>query len=74
TVNKLRHRSARGAQRAGRNFAKQNCCSPMQPGLQRKSFLPPGGKKIEAESLVFGAGAPKMRTYFLNLLTLVSPV
>jgi hypothetical protein len=46
----------------------------MQPGLQRKSFLPPGGKKIEAESLVFGAGAPKMRTYFLNLLTLVSPV
>jgi hypothetical protein len=39
-------------------------------GLQRKSFLPPGGKKIEAESLVFGAGAPKMRTYFLNLLTL----
>jgi hypothetical protein len=42
----------------------------MQPGLQRKSFLPPGGKKIEAESLVFGAPAPKMRTYFLNLLTL----
>jgi hypothetical protein len=31
-------------------------------GLQRKSFLPPGGKKIEAESLVFGAPAPKMRT------------
>jgi hypothetical protein len=23
----------------------------MQPGLQRKSFLPPSGKKIEAESL-----------------------
>jgi hypothetical protein len=43
----------------------------MQPGLQRKSFLPPGGKKIEAESRVFGAGAPKMRTYFLNLLTLL---
>jgi hypothetical protein len=39
--------------------------------LQRKSFLPPGGKKIEAESLVFGAPAPKMRTYFLNLLTVV---
>jgi hypothetical protein len=38
-------------------------------GLQRKSFLPPGGKKIEAESLVFGAPAPKMRAYFLNLLT-----
>jgi hypothetical protein len=33
-------------------------------GLQRKSFLPPGGKKIEAESLVFGALAPKMRTSF----------
>jgi hypothetical protein len=27
----------RGAQGAGRNFASQNCCSPMQPGLQRKS-------------------------------------
>jgi hypothetical protein len=33
-------------------------------GLQRKSFLPPGGKKIEAESPVFGAGAPKRRTSF----------
>jgi hypothetical protein len=28
---------ALGAQGAGRNFASQNCCSPMQPGLQRKS-------------------------------------
>jgi hypothetical protein len=36
----------------------------MQPGLQRKSFLPPGGKKIEAESPVFGAPAPKRRTPF----------
>jgi hypothetical protein len=31
-------------------------------GLQRKSFLPLGGKKIEAKSPVFGAPAPKMRT------------
>jgi hypothetical protein len=30
-------------------------------GLKRKSFLPPGGKKIEAESPVFGAPAPKRR-------------
>jgi hypothetical protein len=37
-------------------------------GLQRKSFLPPGGKKIEAESPVFGAPVPKMRTYFLKLV------
>jgi hypothetical protein len=42
-----------GAQGAGRNFAKQNCCSPMQPGLQWKSFL--RSKKIGAESPVFCA-------------------
>jgi hypothetical protein len=40
-------------------------------GLQRKSFLPPGGKKIEAESPVFGPWGlrsnpwgPKRRTSF----------
>jgi hypothetical protein len=43
----------------------------MQPGLQRKSFLPPGGKKIEAKSPVFdpwglrsNPQGSKMRTEF----------
>jgi hypothetical protein len=42
-------------------LVKQNGLPPMRQGLKRKSFLPPGGKKIAAESPVFGAGAPKRR-------------
>jgi hypothetical protein len=37
TVSKLREKLALGAQGAGRNPS--GCCSPVQPGLQRKSFF-----------------------------------
>jgi hypothetical protein len=36
----------------------------MHPGVQRKSFFAAAAKKIGAESLVFGAVAPKRRTSF----------
>jgi hypothetical protein len=39
------------------NLHSQIRCSPMHPGLQRKSFL--RSQKVEAESLVFGAERQK---------------
>jgi hypothetical protein len=76
--NKLKHRSARGAQGAGRNFASQNCCSPMQPGLEGARSAPAGPERqrspgkpgffavlgIALQSLGPQKNAPKKSSYF----------
>jgi hypothetical protein len=61
-VNRLSPKSARGAQGAGHNFALQNYCSPMQPGLQRKSHRICIGKSEELERKARFFAEQKMRT------------
>ncbi|MDR2181229.1 MAG: hypothetical protein LBN92_00955, partial [Treponema sp.] len=52
----------------GHDFALQNRCSPMQPGLQRKSHSKPqsGLRGIAAESPVFCRNAAKNAPKFLK--------
>jgi hypothetical protein len=59
---------ARGP-RKGLVATEDRCCSPMQPGLQRKSFFAACGKKDWSGKPGFWREASKMRIYFLDSLT-----